>query len=161
MRLVLLFIILLGFAAPVSAGDRNLRGLKDFEILIEEEDLHPHGKSINLTKADLKRVVELKLRLAGIGVLEDSNIDEAIIYVQVAILKVPDVDGYVYCSRLEVLQTTTLFLSKYLADLVSTWNTGKIGISPATSARDDILEAVNETLDEFLIAYLKVNPKTP
>ena len=75
---VALFVSALVVPISVMAGDQDLhkeslRGVKGMKVLIEHLELGDRTSQIGLTESQIQTDVELKLRLAGITVLNNER----------------------------------------------------------------------------------------
>jgi len=106
----------------LSQKKETLRGLDEFQIVIE--DLASDAREIGLTRSDLQREVELKLRLAGIRVIKTAGASPYL-YLNVNVLNVRGGDAY---NALLAVQQ----LVRCNGDLIdgSTWRSQYLGIAP-------------------------------
>ena len=140
------------FGADTSTERETLQGLKGFKVVIEE--LPPAAIADGLTVDQLRIDVELRLRKAGVPV---TTTGRPFLYINVYPVKRKD-DVYVYSCRVEVMQEV-LVLENEKVSVAATWSdqmTGSVGsLKMARFIRDQVADLV----DEFLNAYLSVNPK--
>lgn len=134
----------------------TLKGINGFMILVENID--PDTERDGLTELQIQNDAELKLRMAGIKVLTDMERLEtkaqAYVYIRANILKL-DRGSYVYNVDVSVEQPAFLKKDQSFAT-VSTWSKGNIGITPDL---EDIRSEIKNRVDNFLNAWLSVNPK--
>ena len=149
----------LAFAADDEASRASLKGLRGIYLVIQ--NLDPPEEQAGLTTADIRTDVELKLRLAGIPVLsEDQWLNTrggAYLYVKVEVFARAD-SAWPYTSTVSVTQHVTLDRTPTIATWGSTWSVdilGSVGSLKVRSIRDRLKDQV----DQFINAYLAVNPK--
>ncbi|MFX0202193.1 MAG: hypothetical protein ACFFCW_39275 [Candidatus Hodarchaeota archaeon] len=145
------------FAQHDSKSSRQtLKGLKEISVLIELLD--PQIEREGLTRDQLQRDTELKLRLAGIRVtgLEEQAIKPymSCIYVRPGVLK--DMYRYVYTVDVQLIQEVSLVRTPNIRARAVTWLYSVTGV---TSEVEDIRTATKDLVDRFINAYLSVNPK--
>lgn len=150
----------LSFQVMALAGDneqdRNtLRGIKGFSVVVE--DIRPEFEQAGLAKAQIQTDVELKLRLAGIKVLtKEESWEEPgtpMLYVCPQVTK----SGKNYLYRVDV-EFNQMALSKIDGrDIYGvTWSVGGLGL---TVNLNDLRQVIKDAVDQFINAYLSVNPK--
>ena len=158
-------------APPVLAqGDsersrETLRGLPA-AVFVLIETLHPDLESDGLSETQLQTDVELKLRLAGIKVLtreqhllQDED-GQAYLYLSINSLK--DQSGfYSLCIDLSLNQNVRLVRNFQLVQSVSTWSMGSVMTGGENRLRQAVRDSVKDRVDEFINAFLSVNPKAP
>ena len=154
-------------ASPV-ADDKysrsTLRGLEGVYVAVES--LSPDIEKLGLTSAMLKRDTEIKLRMAGIKVLSKSEWVQTtggpVCYVEVNIVndvvlgKTLGFDLYAYDIRIEFNQDVVLVREMTTKTLSPTWSSSYLGI---TNSLPRIRGKVKDMIDNFIAAYLDVNPK--
>lgn len=158
-------LVLMNFASLVFAGDAEvLVGLEGVQVVVEY--LPPEIERDGLYRSTLKTAVELKLRRFGIKVLTESErlktINNSCLYVNVQILKQSN-GAYFYYAQLE-LKELVIPLFKAAIDCensvpiyaITFKVAGYLGTTPNLS---DIKETTQEITDEFINAYLSVNPR--
>jgi hypothetical protein len=158
----LTMVFLVGISSPtVRAQDSEstratLKGITAVYVVVEE--LRDSAKVLGLTKDAIRTDVELKLRLAGIRVVETTEewaklTGSPFLYVNVNVL-----DGSARVANVEVEldQDALLARNGEFASGVTTWSAGGVLVNPDVQyIRDRIKDAV----DKFLNAWLSVNPK--
>ncbi len=158
-----LAVVLLLAASAATAGDdeicrASLKGLKGVYVLIEplQADVERGG----LNKTSIQTDVELKLRQAGITVLTEAEMLAALghptLYINVNTHSGP---MYAFSIRVELCQDVRLDRdpSLQLSD-ATTWSVGAVGTVGRNNFRD-IRDHIKDSVDEFINAYLSVNPK--
>jgi hypothetical protein len=161
MRLYTAFIALFVFCAPITrASDdefsrRSLRGFRTIQVVIDAPP--PEAEQAGLTKSAIQTDVELKLRQAGIRVLDQTT---DVPWLHVAVFVIPSSDSnWPYAIEVELCQGVTLTRDPSISLIgTPTWSVGgygSVGRQNVRSLREDVKDAV----DKFINAYLAVNPK--
>ena|SRR5665213_693769 len=164
-RVIFLWAILsLPFCAQASDGKytrETLRGLNSFSVLVEE--LGQTALDLGLSVAQLRTATELRLRLAGIAIVSDEESADIpgapYLYVNLlAIGKVPGTISYTILLSLE--QAATMERNpKIRAVAAVTWSTASIATVGSAKAAEEVRNDLEELIDQFINAYLSVNPK--
>ena len=148
-----------GYAQDVDQTRNSLRGLSGVYVVPEnplEEDAIRGG----LSQHTIRKEAELKLRLAGIRVLsrEEWEKEPGRPYLQVwpKVLKGGVLGGYIYHISLEFKQYVSLVRSSSIQVFGTTWSAEHMGYTPELK---DIQDKVKDRIDQFINAYLSVNPK--
>ncbi|HXW62876.1 MAG TPA: hypothetical protein VEJ45_09765 [Candidatus Acidoferrales bacterium] len=140
-----------GQEAPLVPGVSTLKGISGVQVLIE--DLSDSAKALGLEKETIQTDVELKLRLAGIHILseeEDNNTPGApSLYVNVRVVR------SAAAVAVELKQGVRLVRNGELSQ-GTTWSVGGVG---ANLTAESIRNHIKDYLDEFLNAWLSVNPR--
>ena len=163
LTLVLAFLIT-GGAVVARADDselarQSLKGLKGIAVLVES--LKPEVELAGLTKASIQTDVDLKLRLAGIPVLSRDVAHPGVqyfLYVQVSFLPIPD-GVWPYRIDVELTQRVLLDRDRSIIGIASTWSVGSVGRVGKENVRKFVRDAIKDRVDEFINAYLSVNPR--
>jgi hypothetical protein len=146
-------------AQGLSAHIKPLLGLKALYVLVENPS--QEAKRINLTTEDMQRVVETKLKMAGIKVLstEESLRAAGAPFMSVNIgirsrdaILFGDITIGVY--ELACLQSDTTNCGGFI-----TWQTSGIFTTKAKDAAPWLQDKLNETMDIFLHDYFAANPR--
>jgi hypothetical protein len=163
MRLTATFIVLFLFSTSGAHADdpserKSLRGLNGVLVLVEE--LQPEVEQNGLTAIAIRTDVELKLRQARIPISDPESIDSPVLHVWVALLSPSDRTLWPYTVRVELRQSAALERDpSIIMRLVSTWSsTPSLGIETKQNVRN-LRDVVKDQVDEFINAYLAVNPK--
>lgn len=163
MRLSIASIALLLSLAPISKalddGSESLRGLSGVSVTVEA--LSPATEEAGLTKADVLTDVELKLRLAGIPVLNEKQWIEApgAPYLYLAVTVSNRSNGlWAFSISVELMQRVVLERRPESGLFASTWSTDYVGSVGSTNIRS-VRENIKDQIDKFINAYLAVNPK--
>jgi len=137
----------------------TLRGIKSMEVVIES--LEPDIIRLGLTREMLKTDVELKLRLAGIKVVTEKNLDEPYLYVCVNIYSSKNPPVFSFNVSVQFNQLVYLGRDKNISFDGVTWSDGCTGIVGTKEMSKFIRDAVKLIVDKFLNDYLSVNPIQP
>jgi hypothetical protein len=153
-------VLLIGVGSPsmgaqvADVATPTLKGISALNVRIA--DLSEDAKVLGLTKDAIQTDVELKLRLAGMRVVtmeEDFNLPGTpFLYINVNLTDTTKA-GHI---EVELRQNAQLERNGQLALAVTTWRTG--GIFANTTAQH-IRDSIKDSVDEFLNAWLSVNPK--
>ena len=143
------------------ADDRDdrasLRGLRGVRIVVEDVDAEIVKDG--LARDQLYTDVELKLLMAGIKVLNEAENrmekGRPWLYVNAAIMKT-DSESYIYTIFIEFNQDVRLVRDPDVEVSTGTWKVVHTGVAGKIS---HIRERVKMHVDEFVNAYLSVNPK--
>jgi hypothetical protein len=157
--LVLLTITSFSLAGQNSIQQESLRDLKG--VFISVESLAPEIQKDGLTKDRIRKEVELMLRKAGIKTLSKKEWFDVegspCLYVNAHVLKLRSTREYIYSVNISFKQT--VYPSRKPVEITgaATWTIG--GIIGITADLDKIRASVKEQVEEFIKAYLAVNPK--
>lgn len=166
-------IFLVGFLQPATAMDAGenflpgikpvLEGLKEFSVVVE--NLNPSLEKLGVTKKQLQADAELKLRQAGIKVIEAGSPEKAdspYIYISIKSIdyKLGDSSiGVIFSFRVDLREYAFLKRASKVTVVANSWSQNQI----ATCANDvfavftrDILKNI---MDQFITDYLAANPK--
>jgi len=166
-RVVSLILVSLIAVGAATAADSDLqretlRGLKGVQVLVE--GISPELSTANLDATMVQNDVELKLRQAGIKVVAKTEssatpgMPTLCIWAEVWH---PATGDYVYNVKVELQQQARLAREpKIMANEARTWRSrGAIGTSGIAMLNTSVRDAVTDKVDEFIKAYLSVNPK--
>jgi hypothetical protein len=132
----------------------SLKGITAVHVLVEK--LSESARALGLTEETIRTDAELKLRLAGVRVVthEESLKIPGMpyLYVDVALSK----SGGASHIAVELHQNATLERNGQFVASVTTWDTSGIG---SNLTAQDIRDHTKDLVDEFLNAWLSVNPK--
>lgn len=153
---------LAGMSSSVFANNNEdsretLKGLNGILVIIE--GLKTWQKQAGLSESQIQTDVELKLRLAGIKVLNEEEFfkekGHPCIYININNLE-QKLEGFlVYNISCRFRQYIFLERNPSIKALATTWSQGWIGCGDIERLRAKIKDIV----DEFINAYLSVNPK--
>lgn len=136
-----------------EASRETLRGIKGVWVAIE--DINPEIERDGLTKKQIQTDVELKIRLAGLNVLERLKAPgRPWLYVGVNVFRT-SLGPYVYVVDVELWQDVYIERNSKRS-VALTWSTNYFGI---TSDLNPIRNEIKDRVDIFLNAWLSVNPK--
>ncbi len=148
----------LAFAQDTELSRQTLRGLQGVQVLVE--DLKPEIERGGLTKQQLQRDTELRLRMAGIKVLseiESFNTPGApYLHVYANVVKGKHRPTYIYSITVGLIQKVSLVRAPGIVVEVITWAVGRTGFTPELRY---IRARIKDLVDQFINAYLSVNPK--
>ena len=164
MQFAFLFILLINSSVVVLAQTDNessratLRGIKSIYVnvsTIEDKKLIENG----ITSQQIITDIELKLRMAGINVVEtlneQTNDGEPNLHLEIIILEQNDYI-FVYSLSLEFRQLVTPVRKGKIIAMGTTWKNdlvGYIGVQNSSKIRD----YVKDLVDSFINSYLAVN----
>ncbi|MFX0198641.1 MAG: hypothetical protein ACFFCW_21170 [Candidatus Hodarchaeota archaeon] len=136
----------------------SLAGLQGMCVVIEY--LQPEIRRDGLTEQQLRTDTELKLRMAGIKVLspEESHSTPGVpaLIVNANILKTKFKPLYIFNVTVVFAQYVFLVRKPDVRVFACTWDSAWVGY---TNKLEDIRAYVKDRVDEFINAYLSVNPK--
>ena len=145
-------------AAGPGTGDgaiqrSSLRGIKAVEVIVECAATDATGE---LRTSTLQTEVELRLRLAGLEVKagRDSHLR-----ICVQSLQLQTTDHCIYLVKVELNQAASLTRDSTIFLPMRTWHTELIGVVETKKLNQAIQDAVGDLMDQFVNAYLSVNPK--
>ena len=145
-------------AAGPGTGDgavqrSSLRRLKTVQVIVEHTATDATGE---LPTSTLQTEVELKLRLAGLEVKagRDSHL-----HICVQPLQLQTTDQCVYSVKVELNQAASLTRDSTIFLPMRSWHTELIGFVEAKKLNEAIQHAVSDLMDQFVNAYLSVNPR--
>jgi hypothetical protein len=159
MRLHHIFTLVYITAMPLgvlgAGGDSDsLRGLDRIAVVVE--DLHAEAENAGLSRAQLQTAVELRLRLAGIKVVDESEgiaKGYPFLYAQI------NNGERFYSIHVAFEQSVFLQRNTDIRCMAVTWTTESAGSSSPPRMAETVRKAVADHVDEFINAYLSVNPK--
>ena len=154
-----LLLLVLAGASPApgqtpEVARRTLRGLKDFNVLIEKLD--SEAKDGGLSEDQLKADVEERLQRAHVPVADSSQ--AAWLYVNVNSMPLKTADSWAFSISIELNQAMTLDRDKSISCLAMTWNMGLIGTRPNREFSSGVREKIADLVDVFINDYLAANP---
>lgn len=145
----------------------SLKGLEGVEVLVEE--LKNELENFNVTAIQIQSDVEAKLRMAGIKVLskeENEKIQvfrKPYLYIRINSYKPPGGREVVAFNMEVALKQQVVLSGDHKAFgkpfYAPTWYTSVIGIVGWKNI-STIRESANSLTDQFIEAYLSMNPKT-
>jgi hypothetical protein len=170
-KILLLAGLLLVLMAPEAHPSKDsdlLKGLTGLWVLVER--VKPDLERDGVTKAQLTTRVQIKLRQAGIKVLDVDELEKMPIkeglkiasapalYLDVDSIKIKDSPLYAYSLSLEVLETVILKRDKKIEVLAGTWKQKAMGYCGVERLRS-VYDGVDDMVNMFINDYLAANPK--
>ena len=164
-------VLLIGFSAsPLHAqfdttdyDRRTLAGLNGVYVYVAVEHIDSSVASTGFTKLDVQTDVEVRLREAGIPVLNLTQLKAQpgtpALYVDVLLFtRDVDPDFYAFSVTVQLFQAVRLTRNSTEVE-AATWTAtpylGTVGRERLRDVRNDVLDAINQ----FVNDYLAVNPK--
>ncbi len=155
---VLLNITSFSLAGQYSIQQESLRDLKG--VYISVESLAPDIQNDGLTKDQIRKDVELILRKAGIKILSKKEWFDVegspFLYVNAHVVKLRETREYIYSINISFKQTVYPARKPVEITGAATWTIG--GIIGITPDLDKIRASVKTQVEDFIKAYLSVNP---
>ncbi len=156
--LVLLNITSFSLAGQYSIQCESMRDLKGIYVSIER--LTSEIRNDGLTENVIRKDVELMLRKAGIKVFSKNEWFDVegspCLYVNANVLKLLATREYIYSVNISLKQTVYPIRKPIEISGAATWSIG--GIIGITHDLKKIRASVKEQVEEFIKAYLGVNP---
>lgn len=140
-------------AADDSVSRSSLKGLKVIGLVVER--IPPEAEKEGLTREQLQKDVELRLKDSGVTVAKEAG---GFLYVTVQTSPAPDASVHSYSVGLEFTQPVLLVRDTQILVLGTTWSlsaTGTAAQGKLSLARVDVVNLV----DRFISAYRSVNPR--
>jgi hypothetical protein len=141
---------------------RPLKGLEGFVVLVGRPETAE--EVAGLTREELQRDLELRLRIAGVKVIpvedlwkKDVPPHGTLIFQETAITASIADPPLVFSCELNVLQDATLASGDHPKIGARTWWINSV--HRGGKLRESVRAALNDLTDEFLNDYLKANPK--
>jgi hypothetical protein len=166
-RIILIMGLVMVFSMAgirASAFENNsLIGIKGVYVIVSS--LYPEVEEAGLTNSQIQSDVELKLRLAGIKVLNyelkkmiketgEITLTKPAVFIYVTSRK--GLQGaIVYNISCELQQTVILVRNPSIETYATTWNDSALDVGSIK----DMRELIKDVVDKFINAYLAVNPK--
>jgi len=149
------------FAVNGKSNRATLRGLKGIGVLVEQ--LAPEVENGGLSKDQLQKNVEAKLRAAGIKVLTREECaktpGEPNLYINVNVnIAKTESDIYPYSLDLLFIQKVSLLRDQKITSYAVTWSTGGVG-SISKELLNDLRESVGDVVEVFIKACQAENRK--
>lgn len=159
MFLTLLYPLSFAIASDAKYNRASLRGLEGVYVSVER--LNPEIEKDGVTEGLIRRDVELKLRMAGIRALSKEEwfdvMGSPYLYVNVNALILRETREYIYSIHIAFKQNVYPVREPIVILGATTWSIG--GIIGITSDLDKIRASLKGRVDEFIDAYLSVNPR--
>ena len=154
---LVIVVALIFMASVVYADSETLRGLKGINVLVE--GLGPETESTGLTEQQIQTDVELKFRMAGIKVLTGeerfTELGSPYLYVNLTAMKLRS-RSYTYSIYISLNQEALIVRNNVKDYSATTWNRRGMGTANSSTT---IRNHIKDLVDEFINAYLSVNPK--
>jgi hypothetical protein len=149
----------LAFGFDANINKASLRGLEGVYVSVEK--LNPEIEKDGLTEDLIRKDTELKLKGAGIRALSKkewlSVEGSPYLYVSVNALKLRETNEYIYAIHIAFRQNVYPVREPIPVLGATTWSVG--GIVGITHRLDKMRTSVKGQMDQFISAYLSVNPK--
>jgi hypothetical protein len=141
-----------------SASEREtLRGVSAIRVVVGTLD--PQAERDGLRQSTLQTDIELKLRQAGIPVVDTAGTEPFLNVVVHAVALERPSGLYAYTIHVQFFQVVVLRRDRNIPALGATWSgqltTGTVGADNLSAVRS----SVRDRVDEFVNAYLAANPK--
>ncbi len=166
LMILIVMILSFGLASSLSAvnGKSNratLRGLGGVGVLVEQ--LPGEVEAEGLTRNQLQKEVESRLRSAGIKVLTREECQktpgEPYLYININVnIAKTESDVYPYSIDAVLIQKVSLLRNPNLTTYAVTWSSGGVG-SIAKEILGQLAGNVEGIVDLFIKAFLSENPK--
>jgi hypothetical protein len=144
------------FAIDSEQTRESLRGIKGVRVVVE--DVSADAVRDGLTRDQIQTDVELRLRKAGINVVNNTPAARAILSIYAHLLKANGNLGYIYNCDVHLAQLVTANANG-VSVVATTWSTGMLGGVESSNMPRTIRDNIGDLVDDFLNAYLSVNPK--
>jgi hypothetical protein len=153
-----------GYALDTERNRMSLRGLDRVGVIVEP--LPPEIEAEGLGAQSMQRLVESKLKAAGIIVLSGDDFLVApgrpAVYINARIAKLATEQGvsWGYMGSIDISLTQNVYLVRSPDKEIpaATWNTGIIGIFPDV---DTMRRKIEEAMVSFISAYQAANEPEP
>jgi len=142
----------IGAISPSVLGQDELKGITSLTVGVEK--LPVGAKVIGLNEESIQNDVELKLRLAGIHIAtsKEAGVKVPFLYVRITVLSQAQAANI----EIQIMEEARLLRNGQFAPGVITWDKGGVVSNPTARLIRDL---VKDNVDEFLNAWLSVNPK--
>ncbi len=158
LTLFLMCLICEAYGQGIPIEKESLKGITALRVAIE--DLKPEIEKDGLLKRTIQTDVEVKLRMAGIKVIDNPDLKEgnSFIYVNANILKSSNNEFYAYNISVNLKQDVFLARNNKLCFSAITWNSGSIGVI-GKGELPEIRQDIKDHIDVFINDYLEMNSK--
>ncbi len=156
---------IIGLLVPITASPEpadeyeSLKGLKKVVVIIVVEDEIWSG----IREESLRTTAELKLRLAGIEVVDANKKSDGWLFVNLTLkesIESDELQPVTFFFQLRLYQNVTLKRDSTISALAPTWGRSILKRSSRTKTIPAIERILKTFLDRFLNEYLKANPIT-
>jgi len=139
----------------------SLRGIGGIYVLVGK--LSPDLAAAGIIDADLEAEVEIRLKKAGIKVLEEREAlalpGQPLLYIQIGGTKVVDLPMYVISLNSALSQRVTLERDGAIRCAANTWSVSGVTAAATQSLNQKIKSALASVADQFIKDYLSANPR--
>src|SRR3990167_818525 len=161
MKTLTLILVLWAFPLVALAQDEPLKGIRELCLLFE--DLEADQRAAGMDQRSFETAVELKLRLAGIGVATPEGcLKTRVLYVTINSLHDAKHLRAAYSIRMSVYDVALLplvLINRWgLSERsvkIEFWSTAAVGFGDA----DYVQRGLEKMMDQFLVVWLNGNPK--
>lgn len=145
--------------ASDSKADRDtLRGIKTIQVVVL--DISADAIKDGLTVQQIRTDVELRLRKAGVVVVDDLPKSNRHLTIMAACVKRAYEGTSVYAYDVTVsFDQPAITVSNNVLAVLSTWSVGSVGLAGSSNMSRFVRETIGNFVDEYINAYLSVNPK--
>ena len=157
---VIIICITVKAKSAIDSEKQSLKGIPKLLVLVEKIDPEIENET-NITRNIIETDVKLKLRMAGIKVIDYDKVQPsegfAFIYVTLDIIKINEL-LYTYSIEVRLQQHVRLNRNDELT-IATTWHSnflGYVGTNRVNTIRDRVKDQID---DEFINDYLEMNPK--
>ena len=153
--LVSMFFVLMLCGSRAYGQISSLKGISGVNVVVNLDD---DGKALGLTEETVQTDAELKLRLAGLRILSDTERLAArggpFLYVNIMVVRYFGRNAAAY--QVEFCQNVTLERNGQFFAGATTWDELGLEVNPTA---ESIRSGIKHHVDSFLNAWLSVNPK--
>jgi hypothetical protein len=143
------------FSANDSPDERaSLKGLGAISVVVE--DLAPAAQKYGLTVTLVQNDIKQRLQRAGVAVRQEAD---PYLYVQITVADPGGVLPLGYSIQVTLMQEVALPRGINPHFQAPTWWVSSTGIAGADRLSASVSGKVQEFVDQFIKAYLSVNPK--
>ena len=134
---------------------QSLSGIRTVHVVVDIS-----GTNFGVTEDQMRTDIELKLRLAGMRVDQESK---AVVSIGATVLETKgtagrSLGGVAYID-ISLIQSVMLYRDPTIVAGALTWTHGTLIAGPDETMREQIRNAVKDEVDIFLNAWLSANPK--
>lgn len=151
--------MLIGAPSPLAASDSpderaSLKGVGAISLVLE--DLAPAAQKYGLTGAPLQNEIKQRLQRAGIVVRQEAD---PYLYVQITVADPGGSLPPAYSIQVMLMQEVALPRGLNAHFQAPTWWLSSLGVAGADRLSQSAGGKVQEFVDQFIKAYVSVNPK--
>ena len=152
-----LVLLLPGISTALTRKQKALVGLEGVQVVVEGPG--PEAERLGLSKNQIKKDVERRLRKAGVRVLIKQEQEETPgtpqLFVKIA-ASINKMGIFAYSISVDLIEFVTLFTGEKA--FVTVWEKGEAG-SVRLNNINQIQPRINSLVDGFIKDYLTANPK--